>query len=179
MQLDAIKLVETSWEEVKCKGIKTVYIRSHENADFYGPYLVVDADQQMISRQDEEGGWRRYPRNKGLYRRILNSELTENRSRRLCDCDHVSPHSLRTDGLQNTLNLLNVLSHKKQREARSNLKVEESVRKSELKPDDVFTAIDKISTQIDKDVAAAEEHLEKLYRRQEIIRDILGELTKK
>jgi len=180
MQLDAIKLVETSWDEVKSKGINTIYIRSHENADFYGPYLVVDADQQMISRQDGEGGWRRYPRNKGLYRRILNSELAGDRYR--CSCEpKYGPvlNNLKKEGLEDTLNLLNALSHKKRREGKSNLRVEESVRKAELKPDDVFSSIDKISTQIDKDVKAAEEHLEKLYQRQELIRDILGELTKK
>lgn len=61
-----LELVGVTWEEVMDYGVSEVFIQAQSTSPMYGPYLVYDAEEMIISKLDGTEH-RRYPRNKGLF----------------------------------------------------------------------------------------------------------------
>jgi hypothetical protein len=77
-EVEGLGLVRADWKTIQENEIEEVYIRAYPESPMYGPYRVVDAYDQIISKIDGTEQ-REYLRDKGLY--VKYSPITETKGK--------------------------------------------------------------------------------------------------
>jgi hypothetical protein len=163
-----LKLIETSWEEIKDKGIETVYIQSHANSDLYGPYVVVDSTEHTIARRDGAGGSRKYPRNKGLFRSLIADDVNKIQMELTKGVIDMFDRGF------NKLDLNSLERRCKKELSEVDQKVKIAHELLHVKTRNVGFVAETLLAKITKEIADLETKLEKLYAQEELLKELLG-----
>lgn len=180
-----LKLVETSWEEIKEKRIGVVYIQSHARSDLYGPYVVVDVEEQTISRRDGEGGPRKYPRNKGLFRSLITEDLNKIQmelTKGVIDMFDKRNYSVlnerkpcKRSSVDDVVDVINERRKPCKREVNDyEQKIDIAHELLHVKTRNVGFVAETLLAKITKEIADLETRLEKLYAQEELLKELLG-----